>query len=115
VNGTLGTLEDDETGRGAPTKQHRSSPDCPGPGQQVALADDESPRLAKLAINTTANNANRSKLCKQQKSCTLYERKTILRRLCTLSFHNTGSSHVYVLISIIAQVVSKYVAFFQVN
>jgi len=49
VKGTLGTLDDDEIGRGAPTKQHRSSADCPGPGQQVALADDESPRLAKLA------------------------------------------------------------------
>jgi len=48
VNGTLGTLDDDETGRGTPTKQHRSSPDRPGPGQQDALADDESPRLAKL-------------------------------------------------------------------
>jgi len=67
VNGTLGTLEEDETGRGAPTKQHRSSPDCPGPpGQQLALADDESPRLAKLAIHATPNNAYRSQRRKQQ-------------------------------------------------
>jgi len=64
VNGTLGTLDDDEIGRGAPTRQHRSSPECTGPGQQVALADDESPRLAKLAIHTTADNAYRSKLRK---------------------------------------------------
>jgi len=49
VNGTLGTLDDDEIGRGAPTKQHRSSADGPGPGQQDALADDESPRLAEIA------------------------------------------------------------------
>jgi len=64
VNGTLGTLDDDETGRGEPTKQHRSSPDCPGPGQQVALADDESPRLANLHNLTTANYAYFSRLRK---------------------------------------------------
>jgi len=102
VNGTLGTLEDDEIGRGAPTKQHRSSPDCPGPGQQDALADDESPRLAKLGKVTTANYTYRSQLRKPNKSCV--ERKLYST---TLSFPNTGSSRVYVLISIIEQLVSR--------